>query len=177
MDLMNKVFSDFLNKFVVVFIDDILVYYRIVEEHVFHLRTVLQILRERQLYAKLSKCEFRIDRLVFLGHVISRDGVFVDPSKTEAILNWSCPTTVSEIRSFLGMAGYYRRFMENFSQIAKPLTQQTRKDVPFVWKSECEESFYELRRRLTTAPVLALPSGSGGFVVHIDASLQGLGCV
>ncbi|XP_073136980.1 uncharacterized protein [Henckelia pumila] len=95
---------------------------------------------------------------------------------TEAILNWSRPTTISEIRSFLGKAGYYRRFVENFSQIAKPLTQLTRKDVPFVWTSECEESFHELRRRLTTAPVLALPSGSGGFVVHTDASLQGLGC-
>ncbi|XP_073138471.1 uncharacterized protein [Henckelia pumila] len=139
MDLMNRVFRDSLDNFVVVFIDDILVYSRNVDEHPFHLRTILQILRE---------------------------------SKTEAILNCLRPTTVSEIRSFLGMAGYYRRFMENFSQIAKPLTQLTRKDVPFVWTSKCEESFHELRCRLTTAPVLALPSESGGFVVHTDASLR-----
>ncbi|XP_073133571.1 uncharacterized mitochondrial protein AtMg00860-like [Henckelia pumila] len=145
MDLMNIVFCDFLDKFVVVFIDDILVYSRSMDEHVFHLCTVLQILRERQMYAKLSKCDFWIDRVFFFGHVISRYGVSVDHSKTKAILNWSRPTTVSDIRSFLGMVGYYRRFVKNFSQIAKTLTQLTRKDVPFVWMSECDESFHELR--------------------------------
>ncbi|XP_073132588.1 uncharacterized protein [Henckelia pumila] len=138
MDLMDRVFHDFLDKFVVVFTDDILVYSRSVDEHVFHLRTVLQILRERQF-------------------------------KTEAILYWSRPTTVLEIRSFLGMAGYYRRFLENFSQIPKPLTQLTRKDVPFVCTSECEESFHELRLRLTTTPVLALPSEQQG--VHVSSVL------
>ncbi|XP_073119979.1 uncharacterized protein [Henckelia pumila] len=107
----------------------------------------------------------------------TRDGVSVDLSKIGAILNWSHSTTASEIRSFLGLAGYYRRFVENFSQIAKPLTQLTRKDVSFEWSFECEDSFHELRRRLTTAPVLSLPTGSGGLVVHTDASLQGFGCL
>lgn len=163
MDLMNRVFREFLDKFVVVFIDDILVYSHSIKEHARHLRILLQILRDRQLYDKLRKCEFWIDRVVFLGHVISSEEVFVDPSKREAILNWSRPTTASEIRSFLGLAGYYRRFIEGLSKIAKPLMQLTRKDVSFVWSDECEESFQEVRQRLTTAPVLALPSGSGGY--------------
>ncbi|XP_073133958.1 uncharacterized protein [Henckelia pumila] len=119
-----------------------------------------EILRERQLYAKLSKCDFWIYRVVFLGHVISRDDVLVDPSNTKTILIWSHPTIVAEIRSFLWMSDYYRRFVENFSQIAKSLTQLTKKYVPFVWTSECEEIFHELRLRLTTTSILALSSGS-----------------
>ncbi|XP_073120507.1 uncharacterized protein [Henckelia pumila] len=175
--LIHALFRDYLQKFVVVFIDEILVYSRSINEHVHHLRLVLQILLEKQLYAKFSMCEFWIDRVIFRGHVIYREGVSVDPSKTESILNWSRPTTVSEICSFLGLAGYYRWFIENFSRIARPLTQLTRKDVPFVWSSECEQIFYELKGRLTTTPILALPSGPGGYVVYTDASLQGLGCV
>ncbi|XP_073129178.1 uncharacterized mitochondrial protein AtMg00860-like [Henckelia pumila] len=130
-----------------------------------------------QLYAKLSKCEFWIDRVVFLGHVISSKGVSVDPSKIEAVLNKSRPTKVAEIRSFLGLAGYYHHFIANFLQLARTLTQLTWKGVSFGWSSDCEEIFCELRRWLTFAPVLALTSGSGGYVVYIDASLQGLECV
>ena len=111
MDLMNKVLSPYLDKFVIVFIDDILVYSGILEEHVEHLRTVLQILRERQLYAKFSKCQFWLDKVAFLGHVISAEGISVDPQKIEAIVNWKPPTNVSEVRSFLGLAGYYRKFV------------------------------------------------------------------
>lgn len=115
MDLMNRVFCDYLDQFVVVFIDDILIYSHNVDEHAQHLRIVLQTLREKKLYVKLSKCEFWIARVIFLDHVISNEGVSVDPSKIEAVLNWSRPTTVAEIRSFLDLAGYYRRFIVNFS--------------------------------------------------------------
>ncbi|KZV32740.1 hypothetical protein F511_32166 [Dorcoceras hygrometricum] len=116
-------------------------------------------------------------KIIFLGHVISAQGISVDPSKVEAVLNWERPRSVSEIRSFLRLAGYYRRFIEKFSSIARPMTQLTQKDKRFVWTDECEYSFQTLKEKLTTAPVLALPSGSGGFVVCSDASLSGLGCV
>ncbi|XP_073314766.1 uncharacterized protein [Primulina huaijiensis] len=177
MDLMNRVFRNFLDKFVIVFIDDILVYSKSKREHKEHLCLVLQTLRDSQLYAKLSKCEFWMDSVIFLGHVISAQGISVDPSKVEAVLNWARPTNIPEIRSFMGLAGYYRRFIEGFSQIARPITQLTKKDARFIWSDECEKSFLTLKEKLTTAPVLALPSGSGGFVVCTDASSRGLGCV
>ena len=131
MDLMNRVFSPYLDKFVIIFIDDIIVYSGNLEEHAEHLRTVLQILRERQLYAKLSKFHFRLDRVAFLGHVILVEGVSVNPKKIEAVVNWKPPKNVSEVRSFLGLAGYYRKFVEGFSKIAAPLTKLTRKDVKY----------------------------------------------
>lgn len=177
MDLMNRVFKDFMDKFVIVFIDDILVYSRSQEEHVDHLRVVLQILREKQLYAKFSKCEFWLDSVVFLGHVISGNGIQVDPKKIEAVVNWKRPTNVTEIRSFLGLAGYYRRFVKDFSLIAKSLTRLTQKNVKFEWTDQCEQSFLELKDRLVTAPILTLPSDNVGFVIYSDASHQGLGCV
>ena len=177
MDLMNMVFSPYLDKFVIVFIDDILVYSGSPEEHAEHLRTVLQILRERQLYAKLSKCQFWLDKVAFFGHVISAEGISVDPQKIEAIVNWKPPTNVSEVRSFLGLVGYYRNFIEGFSKIAIPFTNLLKKDQKFKWSDTCQHSFEELRQRLTKAPVLALPSGKDGYVVYSDAFRQGLGCV
>jgi hypothetical protein len=126
---------------VVVFIDDILVYSNSHLEHEQHLRVVLQTLRENQLYAKLDKCEFWLKEVVFLGHVISAEGIFVDPRKVDAVLKWERPTNVKEIRSFLGLAGYYQRFIEGFSTIASPLTKLTHKEVRFVWSEECEASF------------------------------------
>ena len=170
MDLMNRVFHPYLDRFVIVFIDDILVYSSSPEEHAEHLRTVLQILRERQLYAKFSKCQFWLDRVAFLGHVISAEGVSVDPQKIEAIVNWKPPTNVFEVRSFLGLAGYYRKFVEGFSKIAIPLTNLLKKDQKFEWSDTCQQSFEELKGRLTSAPVLALPNGRDGFVVYSDAS-------
>ncbi|RVW85873.1 Retrovirus-related Pol polyprotein from transposon 17.6 [Vitis vinifera] len=177
MDLMNRVFKPYLDQFVVVFIDDILVYSRSREEHEGHLSIVLQTLRDKQLYAKLKKCEFWLDRISFLGHVVSNDGISVDPSKVDAVANWRRPSTVTEIQSFLGLAGYYRRFIEGFSKIALPLTKLTQKGVKFEWSDDCECSFQELKNRLVSAPILTIPSGSGGFVVYSDASHQGLGCV
>ena len=177
MDLMNRVFKDYLDQFVIVFIDDILIYSRSMDEHVEHLRIVLDILKEKQLYAKFKKCEFWLDKVSFLGHVVSKDGISVDPGKVEAVSNWSQPTNVSEVRSFLGLAGYYRWFVEGFSRLASPLTNLTRKNVKFQWSDACVKSFVELKKRLITAPILAIPTGSGGMVVYSDASKSGLGCV
>ena len=177
MDLMNRVFGPYLDKFVIVFTNDILVYSGSLEEHVEHLRTVLQILRERQLYAKFSKCQFWLDKVAFLGHVISTKSISVDPQKIESIVHWKPPTNVSEVRSFLGLAGYYKKFVEGFSKIVTPLTNLLKKDHKFEWSDTCQHSFEELRQRLTTTPMLVLPSGKDGYVVYSDASRQGLGCV
>ncbi|GJT38257.1 putative reverse transcriptase domain-containing protein [Tanacetum coccineum] len=176
MDLMNRIFHEFLDKFVIVFIDDILVFSKSKEEHEDHLRTVLQILRQEKLYAKFSKCEFWLSRVAFLGHIVSSEGITMDPAKVEAITKWPRPTSVTEVRSFLGLAGYYRRFVDGFSRLALPLTKLMRKGEKFVWNDEREKSFEELKQRLVSAPILTLPSGSGGFQIYSDASKKGLGC-
>ena len=177
MYLMNKVFMEYLDKFVVVFIDDIMIYSKSEEEHEEHLRLVLQKLREHQLYAKFSKCEFWIKEVSFLGHIISDGGISVDPGKVRDVLKWNPPQTVTEIRSFLGLAGYYRRFIEGFSKIVKPLTTLLEKGREFKWTEACQASFEELKKRLTTAPVLVMPDLHKGFDIYCDASRQGLGCV
>ncbi|CAA7014461.1 unnamed protein product [Microthlaspi erraticum] len=157
MRLMNDVFREYLDVFVIIFIDDILVYSRSQEEHATHLRLVLEKLREQKLFAKLSKCSFWQREMGFLGHIVSAEGVSVDPAKIEAIRDWPRPSSATEIRSFLGLAGYYRRFVKGFATMAQPMTKLTGKDVPFVWSAECEESFSQLKEMLTTTPVLALP--------------------
>jgi hypothetical protein len=177
MYLMNKVFIEYLDKFVVVFIDDILVFSKIEEEHEKHLRLVLEKHRSNKLYAKFSKCEFSLSKVAFLGHVISTGGVSVDPGKVKEVLNWMPPTTASEIQSFLGLAGYYRRFIKDFSKIAKPMTKLLEKNKAFEWTAECQASFEELRKCLTSAPILVLPDLTKKFNVYCDASRQGLGCV
>ncbi|KAK8619690.1 hypothetical protein V6N13_135972 [Hibiscus sabdariffa] len=146
-------------------------------EHVEHLRIVLQTLRDHRLYAKLSKCEFWLKKISFLGHVVSAEGIQVDPGKIEAIVSWKQPKNVSEIRSFLGLAGYYRRFVEGFSIIAAPLTKLLKKDVPFVWTEAQQASFEKLKEALTQAPVLVQPESGKDFAVYNDASHSGLGCV
>ncbi|GAU48377.1 hypothetical protein TSUD_405390 [Trifolium subterraneum] len=153
MEYMNRIFHSFLDKFVVVFIDDILVYSKSEEEHKEHLRIVLQVLKEKN------------------------GGIAVDPAKVDAVMKWGTPESVSEIRSFLGLAGYYRRFIEGFSKMALPLTLLTRKDQAYVWDEKCEKSFQELKEKLTTAPVLILPDAKESFVVYCDASTLGLGGV
>ena len=131
MDLMNWVFKPFLDKFVSMSVDDILVNSKSFAEHEQHLRMVLQILRDRRLYAKLKKYEFWLSSVTFLGQIISEDGVSVDPHKIKAIVNWSRSTNVTKVKSFIGLAEYYRRFVKYFSKIATPLTQLRRKNVPF----------------------------------------------
>ena len=177
MALMNNIFSAYLDQFVIIFIDDILVYSEDEEQHAEHLRIVLQTLREHRLYAKFSKCEFWLRKVSFLGHIVSSEGISVDPTKVEAISTRAIPRNASEVRSFLGLAGYYRRFVRDFSKIARPLTQLTRKDVRFVWDDQCDEAFRILKTRLTTAPILALPDGESEFELYTDASKNGLGCV
>jgi hypothetical protein len=141
MYLMNSVFIDYLDKFVVVFIDDILVYSQNEQEHEEHLRKVLQRLRHCQLYAKLSKCEFRISEVMFLGHIINQEGLTVDPKKVATILDWKAPKDARVIKSFIGMAGYYRRFIEGFSKIVRPMTALLAKKVEFKWTPACQKSF------------------------------------
>ncbi|GKA50631.1 putative reverse transcriptase domain-containing protein, partial [Tanacetum coccineum] len=177
MDLMNRVCKSYLDKFVIVFIDDILIYSKNKEEHGEHLKTILNLLRSKKLYAKFSKCDFWLDSVQFLGHVIDSSRVHIDPTKIEAIKSWAAPTTPTEVRQFLGLAGYYRRFIKEFSLISKPLTKLTQKNKPYVWGDDEEEAFQTLKLKLCSAPILSLPEGSEDFVVYCDASLKGFGAV
>ena len=177
MYLMNSVFMPELDKFVVVFIDDILVYSKNEEEHAGHLHVVLQRLREHHLYAKLSKCDFWLKEIKFLGHTIPQAGIVVDPDKVQEVMNWKPPTTVRQIQSFLGLAGYYRRFIEGFSKIAKPMTSLLEKGREFKWDEKCQDSFDQLKKRLMSPPVLVMPDLQKGFDIYCDACGQGLGCV
>ena len=138
---------------------------------------ILELLKKEELYAKFSKCEFWIQKVQFLGHVIDSHGIHVDPAKIESIKDWATPRTAMEIRQFLGLAGYYRRFIENFSKIAKSLTKLTQKTEKFDWGEEQEEAFQLLKQKLCSAPILSLPEGTEDFIVYCDASHKGLGCV
>ncbi|GJU89722.1 putative nucleotidyltransferase, ribonuclease H [Tanacetum coccineum] len=177
MDLMNRVCKPYLDKFVIVFIDDILIYSKSKKEHEEHLRQILKLLKKEELYAKFSKCEFWISRVQFLGHVIDCRGIHVDPAKIESIKDWASPKTPTEIRQFLGLAGYYRRFIEGFSKIAKTMTKLTQKGVKFDWGDKQEAAFQLLKQKLCSAPILALPEGSEDFIAYCDASKKGLGAV
>ncbi|KAL5840126.1 hypothetical protein ACOSQ4_012734 [Xanthoceras sorbifolium] len=177
MDLMNRIFRPYLDQFVVVFIDDILVYSQTTEDHGRHLRVVLRILREKQLHGKLSKCEFWLAEIAFLGHIVSAEGIKGDPKKIEAIVEWKPPKNVAEVRSFLGLAGYYRRFVKGFSSIASPLTKLLHKNVRFDWTDRCQAAFDRLKTMLVEAPVLMQPVSGKDFVIYSDASHYGLGCV
>nr|GFB04408.1 putative reverse transcriptase domain-containing protein [Tanacetum cinerariifolium] len=158
-------------------IDDIIIYSCNKEEHTNHLRIILELLKKEKLYAKFSKCDLWIRTVQFLGHLIDSQGLHVDPTKTKAVKNWESPTTPTEIRQFLGLAGYYRRFIKDFSKIAKSLTILTQKDKKFVWGKDQEMAFQILKHKLCEAPILALLGGNNDFVVYCDASIQGLGAV
>jgi hypothetical protein len=177
MYLMNSVFVPELDQFVMVFIDGILIYSKSMEEHEDQLWIVLQHLWEHQLYAKFSKCEFWIKEVPFLGHVVSPEGIVVDPSKVKEVFDWKSPMTVFEVRSFLGLADYYRRFIPKFSKIAKPVTELLKKLNKYVWSDTCDEDFNKLKKLLTTSPVLAQPDTTKPFNVYCDASSTGLGGV
>ena len=154
MDLMNRVFRPYVDQFVVVFIDDILVYSKDAQEHEQHLKIVRKTRREKKLYAKLRKCDFWLKEVSFLGHIMSAEGIRVDPTKIEAIVNWKPPRNVTEVRSFLGLAGYYKRFLIGFSVITSPLTKLLRKGIKFEWMDKCQNSFEQLKGMLVEAPVL-----------------------
>ncbi|GJS70669.1 putative reverse transcriptase domain-containing protein [Tanacetum coccineum] len=178
MDLMNRVCKPYLDKFVIVFIDDILIYSKNKQEHEEHLKLILELLKKEELYAKFSKCEFWIPKVQFLGHVIDSKGIHVDPAKIESVKDWASPKSPTEIRQFLGLDGYYRRFIEGFSKIAKPMTKLTQKKVKFEWGDKQEAAFQLLKQKLCSAPILALPEGSEDFIVCCDAFEEGFGrCV
>ena len=157
MDLMNRVFREYLDFFVIVFIDVIVINSKTKEEHAQHLRLTLHVLRQHQLYAKFSRCELWLRTMTSLGHIVSDQGVEMDPRKTEVVKNCPKPLNPTDIHSFLGLYGYYRRFVKGFSSIAAPLTTLTKKKDKFEWTEACEKSFQELKDRLTSAPVLTLP--------------------
>ncbi|GJR33313.1 putative reverse transcriptase domain-containing protein [Tanacetum coccineum] len=171
MDLMNRVCKPYLDKFVLVLIDDILIYSRNKEEHEDHLRKILELLKKEKLYAKFSKCNFWINIVQFLGHVIDSQGIHVDPAKIDVVKDWASPTTPTEIRQFLRLADYYRRFIEGFSKIAKSLTELTHKNKKYSWEKDQESAFQLLKPKLCKAPILALPEGNDDFVIYYDASL------
>lgn len=160
-----------------VFFDDILVFSKTLEEHVTHLRQVMQLLRRDQWYVKRSKCSFGQTQLSYLGHRISAQGVATEPSKIRAVQDWVTPTDAQAVRRFLGLAGYYRRFVRHFGIIARPLFNLLKKGTPFVWTSNTEQVFQVLKQQLTTAPVLALPDFTKTFVVETDACADGIGAV
>jgi hypothetical protein len=169
MYMMNKVFIEYLDKFVMVFIDDILVYSRSEQEHEGHLRLVLQKLRDNEVYAKLSKCEFWLKQVAFLGHVILKGAISIDHSKVQDVLSWKAPTSVGDIQSFLILAGYYQRFIEGYLKISKPMTELLKKDKKFEWMPACKASFQELKKRLTTALILVMPDMEKPFSINCDA--------
>ena len=177
MDLMNRVFRLYVDQFVVVFIDDILMYSKDRENHDTHLRVVLETLRKEHLYAKLSKCEFWLDEASFLGHIVSKEGIRVDPKKIEVVVEWKPPRNVTEVRSFLGLAGYYRRFVKGFSMTAAPMTRLLQKNVKYECNEKCQRSFEKLKAFLTKAHVLTQPTCGKEYVIFSDASLNGLGWV
>ena len=176
MDLMNHVFQPYVDQFVVVFIDDILVYSKDLEIHDTHLRVVLETLRKEQLYAKLSKCEFWLREVSFLRHIVSEKGIRVDPKKIEVIIEWKPPRNVMEVYSFLGLAGYYKRFVKGFSMTVAPI-RLLQKNVRFEWSEKCQASFEKLKAFLTEAPVLTQPTYGKEYMIFSDASLNGLGSV
>jgi hypothetical protein len=177
MCLMNAVFREYLDKFFIVFLDDIPIYSKSEEEHENHLRMVLQLLREHQLYYKLSKCSFYQKKIHYLGHIISEDGLEVDREKIETIREWSIPKNVTEVRSFMGLARYYKRIIEGFSKIAHPITSLQKKGVKFQWTLDCEKSFQHLKKLLTSAPILRIADPNEEFIVFKDACKEGVGGV
>ena len=177
MDLMNRVFQPYMDQFVVIFIDDILVYSKDAQEHEQHLKIVLQTLRGKKLYAKLSKCDFWLKEVSFLGHIVLAEGKRVDATKIEVVVNWKPPRNVTEVRSFLGLAGYYRRFVRGFSVIASPLTKLLRKGIKFEWIDKCHNSFEQLKGMLVEAPILMQPTSGKEYTLYSDALGIGLGCV
>ncbi|GJZ03592.1 putative reverse transcriptase domain-containing protein [Tanacetum coccineum] len=176
-DLMNRVCKPYLDKFIIIFIDDILIYSKDKTKHKEHLKAILELLKKEKLYAKFSKCEFWILKVQFLGHVIDNRGIHVDLAKIKSIKDWASPKIPTKIGQFLGLAGYYRRFIEGFSNIAKSMMKLTQMGIKFDWGEKEENTFQLIKQKLCSAPILALPEGSKDFVVYSDASHKGLGVV
>jgi hypothetical protein len=174
--MMNEVLQPYLCKFVLVFLNDILIYSPSWESHLDHLRQVLLQLRHHKFFLKSNKCSFAQTQIDYLGHIISKAGVAIDPSKTEAMIAWPTPSTVTELRGFLGLTGYYRRFAQNYGIVAKPLTNLLKKQQ-FLWTTTADQDFQALKALMSHTPVLALPNFSEPFVVETDACASGVGAV
>jgi hypothetical protein len=177
MRLMNEDLRAFIGRFVVVYFDDILIYSKSLDEHMDHLRAVFSALRDTRLFGNLEKCIFCTDRVPFLGYVVTPQGIEVDETKVEAIKSWPVPQTITQVRSFLGLAGFYRRFVKDFSTVAAPLHELTKKGVAFHWGKVQAESFDMLKDKLTHAPLLQLPNLGKTFELECDASGVGIGGV
>nr|GEU37288.1 putative reverse transcriptase domain-containing protein [Tanacetum cinerariifolium] len=174
MDLKNRVCKPYLDKFVIVFIDDILIYSHNKKEHANHPRIILKLLRKEKLYAKFSKCDFWISVVQFLGYILDNQGLHVDLAKIKAVKNWASPTTPTKIYQFLGLASHYQRFIKDFLKIAKSLTELTQKNRNYIWGEDQESAFQLLKQKLYKAPILTLPKGNDDFIIYYDASYQGL---
>ncbi|KAJ0028630.1 hypothetical protein Pint_35011 [Pistacia integerrima] len=174
--LMNEIFRPFLRKYVLVFFDDILIYSQSLSDHVEHLCTVLEVLRQHKLFAKLSKCRFGCQQIDYLGHIISSEGVSVDNKKIECIQSWPFPSSLKALRGFLGLTGYYRKFIQNYGKLAAPLTNMLKKDS-FHWNHEARQAFDALKQAMVNPPVLSLPDFSKPFIIECDASGAGIGAV
>jgi hypothetical protein len=174
--LMNSIFKPFLQKLVLVFFDDILIYSKSWEDHVQHVDKVLQLLKEKQIYAKPSKCFFGVKQVEYLGHILSHDGAKVDPNKIKAMMDWPIPKTLKNLREFLGLTGYYRKFIWNYGRIEAPLTALTKKDA-FSWTLEATKYFEQLKEVMCKAPVLTTPDFKKTFIVECDALGNGIGVV
>ncbi|KAK6160918.1 hypothetical protein DH2020_004299 [Rehmannia glutinosa] len=177
MRLMNHVLRNFIGKFVVVYFDDILTYSKSLEEHLDHVRDVLNTLRRESLHANLKKCSFCMDKVVFLGFVVSANGIEMENEKVNAILDWPIPKSILEVGSFHGLASFYRKFVKNFSTIAAPLNEIIKKEVGFHWGEKQQHAFELLKEKLTLMPILALPNFNKSFELECDASGVGVGAV
>nr|KYP43863.1 Retrovirus-related Pol polyprotein from transposon 297 family [Cajanus cajan] len=173
---MNVIFSKFLRKFLLVFFDDILIYSKSKVEHLQHLRKVLSVMRANKLFAKKSKCYFGVNRVEYLGHFLSKDGVSTDLVKIQAVKDWPLPQTIKQLRGFLGLTGYYRRFVKGYGTIARPLIDMLKKDN-FSWTYKSKVAFTKLKEGMIAAPVLALPDFNKTFIVEVNASGYGIGVV
>lgn len=176
MRVMNQALRPFIGRFVVVYFDDILIFSSSLAEHLNHLREVLLVLRNEKLFATSKKCVFGVEQVLFLGYIVSTQGLSVDPAKISAIQSWPTPRTITDVRSFHGLASFYRRFVHHFSSIMAPVTD-CMKSTSFCWTPEAESAFQTIKTKLTTAPVLILPNFSVAFELHCDASKNGIGAV
>jgi len=174
---MDVVFQPYLGKFVVVYIDDVAVFSKTREEHLQHLRIVFETMRKHKVFAKRRKCFFMQKKIPYLGHYISKEGIETDPKKIEAVKNWPIPTSVKQVRHFMGLAGYYRKFIRGFADLARPLTELTKETVPYEWTPHCQQAFDKLKEALMSAPILQTPNYDKDFVVTTDASNFAIGGV
>ena len=177
MRIMNHVLRDCIGKYVVIYFDDILVYSQSLESHLSHLREVPLVLRNNNFFANVDKFTFCVDSVVLLGFIVNKNGVHVDPEKIKAIKEWPTPQNVGDVRSFHGLASFYRRFVPNFSSLTSPLNELVKKDIPFCWTEKHEKAFQRLKAQLNNAPILTLPNFSKTFELECDASGVGIGVV